>query len=195
MLMVHFRMTGDWAAVSPGDPTPAHTRVLFRLDDGSALAFVDGRALGSITLHDAGTDPWPSLGHDATSAEFTASVLERAVERRRGPIKVVLLDQAVVAGVGNIYASEALWYARLDPRRSASALRPAELRAAVRGVKRALQKSLDNPERYYGVDGVSEAVRFNVYDREGKPCRRCRTLIKRVVQAGRSTYWCAGCQG
>ncbi len=192
-LLVHFRMTGDWAAVQPGGELPAHTRILFRLEDGAALALVDSRALGGITLYPPDIDPLPDLGPEANSADFNDATLADALRTRRVPIKVALLDQGVVAGVGNIYASEALWYARVDPRRPANALGPAELRAVVTGVKRALGKALEHPERYYGADGVSDAVRFNVYDREGKGCRRCRSPIVRVTQGARSTYWCAEC--
>lgn len=194
-LLVHFRMTGDWAPVPAGSGVPPHTRITVRLDDGSALAFVDSRALGGITLHAAGEDPLPTLGPEANTRAFSYQGLAAALRGRRVPIKVALLDQGVVAGVGNIYASEALWHARLDPRRRADTLGEAALRAVVRGVRRALGKALAHPERYYGVGGLSESVRFNVYDREGRPCRRCRAPVQRLVQGGRSTYWCAGCQG
>ena len=193
-LHVHFRMTGDWRVLAPPDALPAYARVVFELEDGMRLVLDDSRALSSVTLHEPGIDPLPALGPEATGPEFSSDWLARALATRRTPIKVALLDQRVVAGVGNIYASEALWYARLDPRRMASRLDAMQLAAVVSGVRRALGKALRHPERYYGAGGVSDAVRFNVYDREGRRCRRCGSAIVRLVQAGRSTYWCEGCQ-
>jgi formamidopyrimidine-DNA glycosylase len=193
-LVVHFRMTGDWAVCETGSPLPRHARAALELDNGTSLVLVDSRALGALTLVDAGLDPTPSLGPEATSTAFNARRLAASLARRHGPIKPVLLDQSIVAGIGNIYASEALWYARVDPRARASSLGPRAIQTLVRGAKRALRRALAHPKRYYA---SASAQRFNVYDREGAPCRRCggQGVIRRVVQAGRSTYFCPGCQG
>ena len=193
-LHVHFRMTGDWRVIGPADALPPYARVVLALDDGTRLVLDDSRALSSVTLHAAGIDPLPAMGPEATARDFSRTWLGEALAARRVPIKAALLDQRVVAGVGNIYAAEALWYARLDPRHAANTLDAVQLAAVVAGVRRALGKALRHPERYYGVGGVSDAVRFNVYDREGRRCRRCGATIVRLVQAGRSTYWCGGCQ-
>ena len=192
-LVVHFRLNGDWALVPPDGAIPRHTRVLIGFDRGPALALVDSRALATVTVHERGTPALPALGPEATAPDFSARWLAGWFSRRRGPVKPALLDQRLVAGIGNIYASEALWYARIDPRRPANTLTLTELRRVVRGVKRAMRKALEHPERYYGA-GVSDAVRFNVYDRAGRPCRRCRSPIRRIVQAGRGTYFCGRCQ-
>lgn len=193
-LLVHFRLNGDWVPMQPGDDPPRHARVILDLDDGHALALVDSRALATLALHEAGEALLTTLGPEATSGAFDAAWLERWFGRRRGPVKPALLDQRAVAGIGNIYASEACWYARLDPRAPVHRLSSAQRRALVQGVKRAMLKALDHPERYYGAGAVSDRVRFNVYDRAGAPCRRCGEPILRVTQAGRSTYFCAGCQ-
>ena len=195
-LHVHFRMTGDWAvpegeAAADGDALPKHARAVLEFADGGRLVLDDPRALAAVSLHAAGVDPLPRLGPEATDRAFNARWLAHALAGRRVPVKVALLDQHVVAGVGNIYASEALWYARVDPRRSASALKADSLGRVVHGVRRAMAKALRHPERY---SGASSAQRFNVYDREGEPCRRCGRRVRRIVQAGRSTYFCAGCQ-
>ncbi|MCC6316114.1 MAG: bifunctional DNA-formamidopyrimidine glycosylase/DNA-(apurinic or apyrimidinic site) lyase [Gemmatimonadaceae bacterium] len=192
-LVVHFRLNGDWAVRDAGAPLPPHARVVLELDTGASLVLVDSRALATITLHDAGEVLLAALGPEANSPAFNATSLGAWFRTKRGPVKPALLDQRKVAGIGNIYASEALWYARLDPRAAANRLGPAALRRLVLGVKRAMQKALAHPERYYGAGGVSDAVRFNVYDREGRPCRRCGTPITRIVQTGRSTYFCPRC--
>jgi formamidopyrimidine-DNA glycosylase len=204
-LHVHFRMTGDWVArlvgagglvaegSPPGDSLPRHARFVLDFDGGAQLILDDPRALSAVALLPVGTDPLPALGPDATDAPFNADWLARALSKRRIPIKVALLDQRVVAGVGNIYASEALWYARVDPRRSAATLSRGRVARVVAGVRRALAKALRHPERYYGGAAVT-ALRFNVYDREGKTCRRCGRKIRRIVQTGRSTYFCGRCQ-
>lgn len=193
-LHVHFRMTGDWRVATVDVPPHRITRVVLDFDDGTRLALDDSRALATVAVVDAGVDPCPDLGPEATDDAFNADWLASRLAARRGPIKPALLDQRLVAGIGNIYASEALWYAHVDPRRPSNRLRQPQYQALATGVKRAMRKALDHPERYYGVDGVSDAVRFNVYDREGKGCRRCRAPIVRLVQAGRSTYCCRSCQ-
>jgi formamidopyrimidine-DNA glycosylase len=194
-LVVHFRLNGDWGLVAEGERSPVHTRVVIWFDRGPALALVDSRALATVSLHDAGARLLPELGPEANTAAFSVAWLRDWFARRRGPVKPALLDQRAVAGIGNIYASEALWYAGVDPRRRANTLSLVELRHVVAGVRRAMRKALEHPERYYGANGVSDGVRFNVYDREGRPCRRCGAPIRRIVQSGRGTYYCGTCQG
>lgn len=193
-LLVHFRMTGDWHLGSVDAAPPRTARVILDFTDGTRLALDDSRALSVVALHEAGDDPCSGLGPEATSASFNAEWLALHLATRAAPIKPTLLDQRLVAGIGNIYASEALWYAMVDPRCPSNQLELPALGAVTKGVKRAMRKALDHPERYYGASGVSDAVRFNAYDREGKGCRRCRTPIARITQAGRSTYWCPACQ-
>ena len=209
-LHVHFRMTGDWQVEArrgdstaaegigkssgrPSGATVGHARVIIELDDGNSLILDDPRALSVISLCEPGEDPLAGLGPEATDAAFNASWLRQAVADRRIPVKVALLDQHVVAGIGNIYASEALWYARISPKRPASALSTEQLRRVVKGVKAAMTKAMREPSRYYGA-GADDPRRFNVYDREGLPCRRCGGKIRRIAQAQRSTYYCARCQ-
>ena len=104
------------------------------------------------------------------------------------PVKVALLDQKLVAGVGNIYASESLWRARINPRRRADRLRPEEMRALERGIVTSLRKAIRYGPRIF------EVQQFAVYERAGEPCRRCGTAIRRTMQAQRSTYCCPLCQ-
>jgi formamidopyrimidine-DNA glycosylase len=191
-LVVHFRMTGDWLIDVEG-PLPRTVRAVIAFDDGARLALDDPRALSVLSLCDGpGED---RLGPDALDRRLTATRLARALTSRRIPIKVALLDQAIVAGIGNIYAAEALWRARIDPRRPANAIAPPRLRTLLSAIRTTLTQAIRWQERYYG-SGSAEptANRFKVYDREGEPCRRCRAPIRRITQGGRSTYFCATCQ-
>lgn len=192
-LLVHFKLNGDWVAAA-SNALPRHARVALEFSGGTSLILVDSRALATISLHAVGDVLLDHLGPEANCMGFTADWLASVFRQRRGPVKLALLDQRVVAGLGNIYVCEALWYAHIDPRTPVNALGGDALRTLVRGAKRAINKALAHPERYYLPGGVSDAVRFNVYDREGRPCRRCGAPVRRIVQGGRSTYYCGGCQ-
>lgn len=193
-LHVHFRMTGDWVVLDdPAHAIPPHARAIITFEDGVRLVLDDPRALSALTLVPAGADPLPQLGPDATGRTFTPQRLMAALAGRRIPIKVALLDQRVVAGVGNIYAAEALWRARVDPRVVAGQLGIERARALVRAVRHVMARAVKHAARYHG-SGAANRARFSVYDREGEPCRRCKTPIRRVMQGGRSTYFCARCQ-
>jgi formamidopyrimidine-DNA glycosylase len=186
-LHAHFRMTGDWESGGVGDPLPQYTRAVIEFTDGTWVALVDPRALSSITWHPAGVSPLPTLGPEATDPTVTAASLRAVLARRRGPIKPVLLDQRVLAGLGNIYAAEALWQARIDPRRAAASLTLPEVKRLLAGIRKTL--AMANGRRYR-----AGGERFDVYDREGQQCRRCKSTVERITQAGRSTYWCPECQ-
>jgi formamidopyrimidine-DNA glycosylase len=187
LLVAHFRMNGDWEYGRVGEVLPKFARAVIELTDGSTLLFVDSRALGTIELHPS-HDLDLGLGPDAADATWTAEELAASLKARRGPIKPALLDQKLVAGLGNIYAAEALWKAKIDPRASASSLTPAQVRKLRVAIAAVLDRATGS--RYTDDDTVT----LDVYDREGLPCRRCRTKIERITQAGRSTYLCPKCQ-
>lgn len=187
----HFRMTGDWHVGRVGDPLPAHARVVLDLDDGTRVALVDPRALGGLRWHAADALPVLRMGPDALAEEFDGAALRAALRGRRIAIKPALLDQRIVAGVGNIYAAEACWVATLDPRVVAGALGTVRCTRLVAAIRQVLRDALDDPGRYQ--DGESRE-RLHVYGREGEPCTRCGAPVRRLVQAGRSTYFCGGCQ-
>jgi formamidopyrimidine-DNA glycosylase len=189
VLAVHFRLNGDWEVTRASADLPRFTRIALDTGDGRRLSLVDSRALCSATYHPPGKPPRLALGPEPD--ELTVELLRAATERRAGPIKPVLLDQRVVAGLGNIYAAEALWRARIDPAQVARELSSAQLRALVRGIKTAIANGFARQARYR--DGSREQP-FKVYDREDWPCRRCRTPIERFTQSGRSTYFCPSCQ-
>lgn len=191
-MVVHFRMTGDWLVDTSDAPVAKYARVVFELDDGARVSLVDPRALSTVSLHRAGTGDalLPAVGPDAADPSVSVEVFGDALRRRRTAIKLALLDQRVLAGVGNIYAAEALWCARIDPRVSASSLTRARQARLLDAVRAVLERAQRTRGRYR--DGA--AGRFEVYDREGLPCSRCGTAIARIVQGGRSTYYCPHCQ-
>lgn len=202
LLVVNLGMTGRLLVRSPGDPAPTHPGVRFRLEDGRELAYHDVRRFGELRRYTPAE--WArreeKLGVEPLSEDFTAERLHDMALRSRVAVKSWLMDQRRVVGVGNIYASEALFRARLDPRRPASTLSPAEaarLRDAVREVLReAIELRGTTFLDYRDARGERGgfAGRLRVYDRAGLPCPACGTPIERVVQGGRSTFFCPRCQ-
>jgi formamidopyrimidine-DNA glycosylase len=190
-LVVHFRMNGDWEIGTTSDPIDRFARAMIELSDGTRVSLVDSRALSSITLDREGASSLPKLGREAIDPSLDADYLLAALGRKKVAIKPALMDQSVMAGLGNIYAAEALWEAKLDPRRPAAKVTKAKLAKLVESIRLVLSPKKRRPGRYTEKRGVE---RFAVYDREGKGCRRCDGLIERLVQAGRSTYFCPGCQ-
>jgi formamidopyrimidine-DNA glycosylase len=187
-LHVHFRMAGDWETDHVGDELPRSARAAVELSSGRRLLLVDPRALSSITLLAKGVTPFDELGPDPSSPEFN-SAFAAALARRRGPIKPALLDQGVAAGVGNIYAAEALWEARIHPAAPANSLGATSVAALADAIRIVLDRGRVGGRRYREGDAS-----LRVYDREGEPCLRCGTAIERIVQAGRSTCFCPRCQ-
>ena len=190
-LVVHFRMNGDWEIGSTRDVLDRFARAVIELDDGTRISLVDRRALSSITLDKHGSSSLPKLGKEASDKTLDADYLAEVLRRRKIPIKPALMDQSVLAGLGNIYVAEALWEAELDPRKPAATLSREKLARLVDAIRLVLSPRRRRPGRYTDTRGRD---RFAVYDREGKICRRCGGTIARIVQAGRSTYFCPDCQ-
>jgi formamidopyrimidine-DNA glycosylase len=210
LLTIHFRLDGQllWFSTAKelvGRANQAdngvHVDVALELDNG-VLAFADRRHFGRLQAWESieACPALSALGVDALSSEFTPANLTKLLAWSCRPLKEFLLDQNRVAGLGNIYSSESLWRARLDPRRPANSLAAQERhrlhKAIVSVLRRALECCLHpapdfrNPEWWFkGIEGI-----LRVYDREGKPCRRCGAAIRRIEQGGRSTYCCALCQ-
>jgi len=190
-LLAHFRMNGDWDFGRSATALPTHARVSLDLTNGVRVVLTDPRALCSISYHAPSAPPVLELGPEPEDRALTPPRLRALLQTKRGPIKVVLLNQAVLAGVGNIYAAEALWHARLSPRRAAAALTLRECGQLLRGLRKAFADGHLNAARYHT---GARVVPFKVYDREGEPCRRCNAPVARIVQGQRSTYYCARCQ-
>jgi formamidopyrimidine-DNA glycosylase len=185
---VHFRMSGDWEHGRADAPLPRFARAVIELDDGTRLVLVDSRALGTLDVHAADAHLDLGLGPDAADRGWTSAQLGTALAARRGPIKPALLDQRLIAGLGNIYAAEALWRARISPFARSNSLGASQVRALRAAIAAVIKRATGS--RYTDDD----TVKLDVYDREGLPCRRCGTTIERVVQAGRGTYYCPFCQ-
>jgi formamidopyrimidine-DNA glycosylase len=190
-LVVHFRMNGDWEIGTTSDTLDRFARAVIELADGTRISLVDRRALSSITLDRKGASSLPKLGREASDSALDADYLLDALKRKKIAIKPALMDQSVVAGLGNIYAAEALWEAELDPRTAAASVTRPNLERLVGAIRLVLSPRKRLPGRYTDKRGAS---RFAVYDREGEICRRCGGTIERIVQAGRSTYFCPSCQ-
>jgi formamidopyrimidine-DNA glycosylase len=206
-LLSHLGMSGRWLVVRPGEraacPPHVHARVTFT--DGTRLWYEDARRFGLLRLVAEGgptRDPALSrLGPDPLAEPPTARSLATAAAGSRPAVKVFLLDQRRIAGLGNIYASEVLHRAGVDPRRRAGSLAPREWSRVAAAIRRVLPEAIarmgttlssyrtiwNEPGRY------GEMLR--VYDRAGEPCRRCGGPIRRLAQGGRSTYFCPACQG
>jgi formamidopyrimidine-DNA glycosylase len=185
-IAVHFRMNGDWEIGKVSDEEPRHTRASLELENGTRVALTDMRALSTVELFDEGEgDGVLALGPEPTDPAFNADTLGVSLARRSGEIKPALLDQKMVAGIGNIYASEALWLAKISPKAKAASLSAHRRDKLVGAIREVLAEA---PAGRY--QEKRETSRWNVYDREGEKCPRCGATIKRIVQAGRSTYYC-----
>jgi formamidopyrimidine-DNA glycosylase len=204
VLLIHLRMTGSLLiARGEGLPEDPHRRAVVSLDDGSDVAYRDVRRFGTWLLLERGelAEYLASrLGGEPLAPAFTAKKLGQLLAGRRAPLKALLLDQRVLAGVGNIYADEALWYARLHPLRPGGGLTPDELGELHRGVRRALRKGIARQgaslRDYSTPDGDRGSMQdeFVVYGRAGEPCLRCGTPIEKTRAGGRGTWFCPGCQ-
>ena len=190
-IVIHFRMNGDWEIGVTDDPIDRFARAVIELTDNTRISLVDRRALSTITLDREGTSSLPKLGREASDPTLDGAYLSGVLQRRKIPIKPALMDQAVLAGLGNIYAAEALWEAQIDPRSASSTITADALTRLVDAIKLVLSPRRRRPGRYTETRNRS---RFAVYDREGQECRRCGGTIQRIVQAGRSTYFCPDCQ-
>lgn len=198
-ILLHLGMTGKMVKRAPGDAVP-YSRFAIRCTGGLDVHLVDPRKIGSVRLTPtAHLRRHPSLAHigpEPLARSFTAAVLGKALEGRKIPLKVALMDQAVVAGIGNIQSAEGLWKARLDPFRPAGGLTRTELDRLVAGLRWTLTESLAR-DRGGETTYVSESADDNpflIYGRKGEPCPRCRRPIERRTLAGRGTYWCPNCQ-
>ena len=203
VLLIHLRMTGSFRVAASGsladDP---HRRAVLRLDNGSDVAYRDVRRFGTWELLEPG-DLAPYLARRLGPEPLGRLSSQRLGDRLRGrrtSLKAALLDQRTVAGLGNIYVDEALWYARLAPLRRAESLDSDELKRLHRAIRRALRLGIERQgaslRDYAQPDGESGGMQheFRVYGREGEPCDRCGTPVAKTRVAGRGTHYCPRCQ-
>lgn len=203
-LLVHLGMTGRFCIHRAGEPKSPHTHLVLGLADGRELRFTDPRRFGQLDLVERTRErEHPGLavlGPDALVDGVDPALLHAAARRRKSPLKIFVLDQSVVAGVGNIYASEALWRAQLRPTTRAHRLTAASAKRLAAAITETLTNALENGgttlQDFVAADGTKgDNVDYLwVYEREGEPCLRCQTPIKRSVLGGRATYYCPRCQ-
>ncbi|HEY3017976.1 MAG TPA: bifunctional DNA-formamidopyrimidine glycosylase/DNA-(apurinic or apyrimidinic site) lyase [Gaiellaceae bacterium] len=203
-LLIHLRMTGSLRHAEPGsladDP---YRRAVVRLDDGSDVAYRDVRRFGTWHLVEPQElDSYLAgrVGREPLERSFTSRRLAERLEGRRAPIKAALLDQRTVAGLGNIYVDEALWRARVHPKRPAGTLDRDEIARVTRGIREALRAGIARQgaslRDYSTPDGRRGRMQeeFRVYGRAGEPCFRCGTPIDKIKAGGRGTWYCPSCQ-
>jgi formamidopyrimidine-DNA glycosylase len=204
-LIVHLRMTGRLQVGEPAFLPDKHTHVLLDLDDGRRLYYQDSRKFGRLWLV---PDPAPvlrRLGPEPFGQELTLEHLAGRLAGRTATIKALLLDQSILAGVGNIYADEALFHARIHPARPAGSLSSGEITALIGAVAQVLAEGVAHGGSSLGDSGLTNYVRpggeqggyqgdHKVFHRTGKPCYLCGTPVERIVLAQRSTHFCPNCQ-
>ena len=210
-LTIHLKMTGQLFVVPRDAPEDPYVRLVLALADGREVRFRDIRKFGRVGLY--GRDPvtgelvtevggaavFASIGPEPLDPAFTVRDFRRRLRRRKGRLKPLLLDQSFIAGVGNIYADEALWTARLHPLRTAATLRPSDERRLYEAIRSILAEAIERRgssiDDYTALDGDgSMQDRLQVYQRTGESCPRCSRPIKRIVVGARSTHFCSWCQ-
>lgn len=201
-LIIHLRMTGRLALMEADDPRleEDHVRARFALTDGSYLVFTDARKFGRIWLAQDIAEVLGRLGPEPFDLHFTPQQLGERLSSRRAAVKALLLDQHIIAGLGNIYADEALYLAGIHPLRPGASLTPDELNRLHAAIRSVLAESiaqrgtmLRDYRTPYGPDGAYKS-RLRVYGQPGRPCPRCGTPIERMRVAQRSTHFCPRCQ-
>jgi formamidopyrimidine-DNA glycosylase len=210
-LTIHLKMTGQLFVVPATAPVDPYVRLILELADGREVRFRDIRKFGRVGFHlrdvasgqlvdeAGGRATFADLGPEPLDAAFTVAAFRRRLRARRGRLKPLLLDQSFVAGIGNIYADEALWSARLHPLRSPASLRPADERRLYIALRTILAEAVERRgssiDDYTAPDGDgSMQERLQVYQRTGQPCPRCGRPIRRVVVGARATHFCSWCQ-
>ena len=206
-LLGHLGMSGQLLLQPPGAPDERHLRVRFRLtgaDEGRELRFVDQRMFGGLSVSAGGADLPPEIAHiarDPLDPEFDEDAFVRRVRRRTSGIKRQLLDQCLVSGVGNIYADEALWRARIHGERPGDRLTAGQVRELLGHAREVMVAALGQggtsfDALYVNVNGESGYFdrSLHAYGREGEPCDRCGTPVRRVAFMNRSSYFCPACQ-
>ena len=198
-LMVHLRMAGSFA-VEQG----SHDRIVVKLSDGITLYYRDTRKFGRWKLVDDPQVILNKLGPDALTRQFTQKYFYEAMKKRHRMIKPLILDQGIVAGLGNIYADEALWESKIHPKRLSDSLSDNELTSLYLAIKQVLKVGIknrgtslgDGKTNYRQVDGDSGENRGEVkaYGKSGKPCFRCKRMLEKIVVSQRGTTFCPACQ-
>jgi formamidopyrimidine-DNA glycosylase len=200
-LLIHLKMTGQ-LVVRPGDaPADKYGHTVFDLDDGRQLRFLDTRKFGRVYLVADENEVVGNLGPEPLADDFTLSEFSALIRKRRGALKPLLLNQQFIAGIGNIYADEALFVAGIHPQRKADTLTGGEIERLYQAMRQVLRQGLADEGTtfdgaYRKVDGGEGEHQENlrVFRRKGQPCPRCGSAIERIVVGGRGTHFCPCCQ-
>ena len=202
-ILVHLRMTGALLAVAKKAPEPDYAKIRFELTGPEDLWFTDIRTFGTLYLIDHDDkiiEGYATLGPEPIGTALTADYLEKACKKKTGAIKAVILDQKIVAGLGNIYADEALFAAGILPARQANKLTKEEYENLVKAMKKVIAQGLKNHgttfRNYQDAEGhKGDNVRYlMVYSRKGEPCKVCGTKLEQIKVAGRGSVYCPHCQ-
>jgi formamidopyrimidine-DNA glycosylase len=199
-LLIHLGMTGQIAIISPDAPVPKHTHVFLSLDDGRELRYTDVRRFGRMAILSATEQERVLGGLGLEPLEISETEFRARLQSRNSQIKALLLNQSVVRGMGNIYTDEALWRARIHPKKVGVKLTEAEVRRLYRAMQQILKEAIrlkgSSISDYQDVDGREGTfqARHRVYQRDGKKCFRCGSLIRHATVAGRSSHFCPRCQ-
>ena len=199
-LIIHLRMTGHLSVVDRDAPVDAHTHTIFALASGKELRFRNPRKFGRVYLVKDLEEVLGKLGPEPLDPAFTVERMRERLQGRTRILKSLLLDQTFIAGVGNIYADEALYYAHLHPERRADTLDDVEVAglhaAIVKVLRMGIEREGASIDRYVKPDGTKGDMQnaVAVYGRTGRPCYHCGTPIRRIVVGGRSTHFCPTCQ-
>ena len=193
-LLIHLKMSGKLSVVGGDALILKHDRVIFDLDNGQQLRFNDIRKFGRMHLVPDVDDITGAHGPEPLDRAFTLPRFREMIRARSGAIKPLLLNQQFLSGVGNIYADESLWYAKIHPLRKANSLKDAEIAALYTSIRRVLKQAINDQGTDAG-DGVIEGdYRPRVYDRQDRPCYRCHQPILKTVVGQRGTHFCPNCQ-
>src|SRR5215471_5705967 len=199
-LLVHLGMTGQMAPSPAEKPHEKHTHVCMLLDDGRELRYTDARRFGRIAYLTEAPLAEELTRFGADPLEITKVDFVKRIRERHARIKALLLDQGVLRGVGNIYADESLWRAKIHPAQLGAKLNPKQAETLWRALQEILRKAIalrgSSISDFLDAEGEPGEYQLHhkAYGREGKPCYRCKTPIKRIVVAGRSSYFCPNCQ-
>jgi formamidopyrimidine-DNA glycosylase len=201
VLAIQVKMTGQLDVVAPHAPRDKHVHVVFDLDNGKELRLRDTRKFGRVAVYplDKADEVLGELGPEPLDDEFTLADFRRLLRRRKGRLKTLLMNQEFLAGIGNIYADEALWRSKLHPLRSGAGLRPSQERDLYRSLRDVLNEAIErrgsSVDDYRAPEGRGDMQNhLNVYGRTGKPCPRCGRPTRRIVIGARSTHFCSWCQ-
>ena len=199
-LIIHLKMSGSLFIGNDDGDTPAYTRAILKLDNGTNIYLRDPRKFGRMWLVEDIEKVVGKLGPEALGKDLTAKRLARLLSGRKAPIKAVLCDQEVIAGIGNLYADEALFVAKIHPMRAAGSLSTAEVNRLHKSIREVLLAGIENKGasivNYYRPDGTKGTAhsKFRIAHRKGERCFVCHTPVQRIVIRGRGTYFCPKCQ-